>query len=71
MFNPNHINMKQSIGFIGGGRVTKILLQGFNNKNAQFGKIVVTDPNQDVWMNLKKSFPEIQIENAPVLPCLI
>ena len=27
--------MKQSIGFIGGGRVTRILLQAFQNKNAQ------------------------------------
>ena len=58
--------MKQSIGFIGGGRVTRILLQAFKNKNAQFSKIVVTDPNQDVSGNLKKSFPDIQLENASV-----
>jgi pyrroline-5-carboxylate reductase len=56
--------MKQSIGFIGGGRVTRILLQAFKNKNAQFSKIVVTDPDQGVTGNLKKSFPEIQVENA-------
>jgi pyrroline-5-carboxylate reductase len=58
--------MKQSIGFIGGGRVTKILLQAFKNKNAKFSKIVVTDPNQDVSGNLKKSFPDIQIDNSSV-----
>ena len=46
--------MKQSIGFIGGGRVTRILLQAFKNKNAQFSKIVVTDTNPDVSSNLKK-----------------
>ena len=40
--------MKQSIGFIGGGRVTRILLQAFKNKNAKFSKIVVTDTNPDV-----------------------
>jgi len=62
--------MKQSIGFIGGGRVTRILLQAFKNKNAQLSKIVVTDPNQDVCRNLKKSFPEIQIEYAPVAALL-
>ena len=56
--------MKQSIGFIGGGRVTRILLQGFINKNAKFSKIVVTDTNLDVSGNLKKSFPDIQVENA-------
>ncbi len=58
--------MKQSIGFIGGGRVTRILLQAFKNKNAQFSKIVVTEPNQDVSGKLKKSFPEIQLEDASV-----
>jgi pyrroline-5-carboxylate reductase len=58
--------MKQSIGFIGGGRVTRILLQAFKNENAQFSKIVVTDTNPDVSGNLKKSFPEIQVDNASV-----
>ena len=58
--------MKQSIGFIGGGRVTKILLQAFKNSNEQFSKIVVTDPNLEVSGNLKKSFPDIQIESATV-----
>jgi pyrroline-5-carboxylate reductase len=58
--------MKQSIGFIGGGRVTKILLQAFKNKNANFSKIVVTDTNPGVSVNLKKIFTDIQIDNASV-----
>ncbi|MEI6048662.1 MAG: NAD(P)-binding domain-containing protein [Bacteroidota bacterium] len=58
--------MKQSIGFMGGGRVTRILLQAFKNKNTQFSKIVVTDTNPDVSDNLKKSFPDIQVDNASV-----
>jgi len=58
--------MKQSIGFIGGGRVTRILLQAFKNKNVQFSKIVVTDTNPDVSANLKKSFPDIQVDSASV-----
>jgi pyrroline-5-carboxylate reductase len=58
--------MKQSIGFIGGGRVTRILLQAFNNKNAQFSKIVVTDTNREVTDNLKRVYPAIQIENSSV-----
>ena len=53
--------MKHSIGFIGGGRVTKILLQGFKNKNVKFEKVVVTDTNPEVLANLKKQFPEIDI----------
>jgi pyrroline-5-carboxylate reductase len=56
--------MKQSIGFIGGGRVTKILLQGFKNKNVQFGKVVVADTNQEVLVNLKKQFQEIVSADA-------
>ncbi len=56
--------MKQSIGFIGGGRVTRILLQAFKNENAQFSKIVVTEPNLDVSGKLKKSFPEIQVDTT-------
>jgi len=62
----NYIIMKQSFGFIGGGRVTRILLQAFKNKNAQFSNIVVTDTNPDVSVNLKKSFPDIQVDNASV-----
>jgi Pyrroline-5-carboxylate reductase len=58
--------MKQSLGFIGGGRVTRILLQAFKNINTQFSKIVVFDTNSDVSGNLKKSFPEIQVDNGSV-----
>ncbi|MCX6329146.1 MAG: hypothetical protein NTZ85_06480 [Bacteroidia bacterium] len=50
----------KSLSFIGGGRVTKILLQGFKNKNVQFGKVIVTDTNEEVLTNLKKLFPQIE-----------
>ncbi len=56
--------MEQSLGFIGGGRVTRILLQGLKNKNASFSKIVVTDTNADVLNNLKNSYPEIHQGDA-------
>jgi pyrroline-5-carboxylate reductase len=52
--------MKKSIGFIGGGRVTKILLQGFKNKNVKFGKVLVADTNPEVLASLKKYFPEVE-----------
>jgi pyrroline-5-carboxylate reductase len=52
--------MKQSIGFIGGGRVTKILLQGFKQKDVQFEKIVVSDTNEAVLENLKMQFPDVE-----------
>lgn len=56
----------RSLGFIGGGRITKILLQAFQNKNAKFNKVVVTDPNKDTLTKLIDSFPFIRIENASV-----
>ncbi len=51
--------MKHSIGFIGGGRVTRILLQGFRNKNIEFDKVAVADTNPEVLINLKKQFSEV------------
>jgi len=56
--------MNNSIGFIGGGRVAKILLQGFKNKNVKFEKVVVTDINPEVSENLKKQFPEVESSDA-------
>ncbi|MGB8489942.1 MAG: NAD(P)-binding domain-containing protein [Bacteroidales bacterium] len=56
--------MNQSLGFIGGGRVTRIILQAFKNKSAPFNSIVVADTNKDVTDNLKKSFPDIRIGDA-------
>jgi pyrroline-5-carboxylate reductase len=52
--------MKQTVGFIGGGRVTKVLLQGFKNKNVNFGKIFVNDTDPEALSNLKKQFPEVE-----------
>ncbi len=53
-----------SVGFIGGGRVTKILLQGFKNKNVNFGKVVVADTNPEILVNLKKQFPDVEYADA-------
>lgn len=58
--------MKHSIGFIGGGRITKILLQAFSNKNVKFHSVVVTDPASEATAKLKSNFPFIRVENAQV-----
>jgi len=52
--------MEKSIGFIGGGRVTRILLQGFKNRNANFGNIIVADTNPDAVTKLKQQFPNVE-----------
>jgi pyrroline-5-carboxylate reductase len=58
--------MKQSIGFIGGGRVTRILLQAFSNKNVKFNSVVVADTNSEVTSRLKIGYPFISVESASV-----
>ncbi len=52
-----------SVGFIGGGRITRIFLDGWSRADALPGKIVVSDCNADTVAKLKARFP--QIEMAP------
>jgi len=58
----------KSLGFIGGGRVTKIFLQAFQNKKISFKSIIVYDTNPDVLESLKKQFPEIKTSESPTKP---
>jgi pyrroline-5-carboxylate reductase len=51
----------KSLGFIGGGRITKIILQAFVNKKAIFDSISVFDTNAETLKALKQKFPFIQI----------
>ncbi len=53
-----------SLGFIGGGRITRIILQAFANKDMKFEKIVVFDINTVVLNALKDQFPEIVIADT-------
>ena len=55
----------ETLGFIGGGRITKIILQAFKNSKTDFGKIAVCDTNQEVLQHLKKQFPQIEISVDP------
>ena len=55
----------QTLGFIGGGRVTKIILQAFQNKKVEFDSIAVYEPNDEIGAGLKKSFPEITTSATP------
>jgi len=50
----------QSIGFIGGGRVAKIILKGWSRAGKLPHKIVVSDTNADVLEKLKKEIPQIE-----------
>ena len=48
-------------GFIGGGRITKIFLQAFANKEQKFDRTMVFDTNSETLNALKQKFPWIEI----------
>lgn len=50
----------QSLGFIGGGRITKIFLQALTNKGFQPNQVFVFDPNAEVLESLKNQFPFVE-----------
>jgi pyrroline-5-carboxylate reductase len=49
----------KTLGFIGGGRITRILLNGFKNANVSLGKITVYETNETVLNALKADYPQI------------
>jgi pyrroline-5-carboxylate reductase len=57
--------MKRSVGFIGGGRITKILLQAFCNKNVKFSSVIVADPNIETTAKLREWYPFIKVGDGP------
>jgi pyrroline-5-carboxylate reductase len=50
----------KTLGFIGGGRITRILLNGFKNADVSFGKIFVCETNETVLNALKADYPQIE-----------
>jgi pyrroline-5-carboxylate reductase len=55
------MNVEKTIGFIGGGRVTRILLKGFENRNIVFSEITVSDVNAEALNSLQKTFLGIRL----------
>ena len=49
----------QTIGFIGGGRITRIFLQGFSNTNALPKNVKVYERTAETFEALKSAFPTI------------
>jgi pyrroline-5-carboxylate reductase len=58
----------QSIGFIGGGRVAKIILQGWKRAQMLPAHIIVIDTNPETLESLKKDFPVIEttVDNSAI-----
>lgn len=54
----------KSLGFIGGGRITKVILQAIINNKTEYKAIVVYDINIDVLAALKSQFPGIALADT-------
>jgi pyrroline-5-carboxylate reductase len=54
----------KSLGFIGGGRITKVILQAIANNKTEYKAIVVYDTNSDVLTALKNQFPGILLADS-------
>lgn len=50
----------KTIGFIGGGRISRIFLEGWRRANALPAKIVVSDCNVETLAKLKARFPSVE-----------
>lgn len=50
----------KTIGFVGGGRITRIFLDGWRRANALPANIAVSDCNADTLTKLKTQFPGVQ-----------
>jgi pyrroline-5-carboxylate reductase len=57
----------KTLGFIGGGRITRILLNGFKNANVSFEKIYVCETNETVLSALLADYPKIEISGSDPL----
>lgn len=53
-----------NLGFIGGGRITKIFLQALTNAKRKSDQVVVHDTNSDVLAKLHQQFPDIRISSS-------
>lgn len=65
----------KTIGFIGGGRITKIILQAFKNANTSFDDITVFDVSEDALKAVKAKFQQVntstRIEEATTAELVI
>lgn len=56
----------KSLGFIGGGRVTAIILEGFDRKNKRPERVFVSETNPEVLSKLADRFPKIKTSSGDV-----
>lgn len=54
----------QTLGFLGGGRITKIFLQVIKNNKSEYKSIVVYDNQPEVTSKLKAQYPGIHVAST-------
>lgn len=55
--------IEKTLGFIGGGRITRIILEGFERRGLGFEKVIVSDINPEALKLLKEKFAHIEVVN--------
>ena len=50
----------ESVGFVGGGRIARIMLEGWKRADAMPPRVVVSDPNAEVLAALLARFPNVE-----------
>ncbi len=51
----------KSIGFIGGGRITRLMIEGFTRGEVSFREVIVSDLENTNLDILRKNFPEVRL----------
>lgn len=59
---------EQSFGFIGGGRITAILLRALKDAGKFPASVSVSDANEEVLNKIKREFPEVRISTDNKIP---
>ena len=49
-----------TVGFIGGGRIARIILSGWQRAEYMPAEVVVSEPNSEVLKKLKEQFPTVR-----------
>ena len=52
----------RAVGFVGGGRVTRILLEGWRRAGVSPSRVVVAEPNSETRAGLQARFPSVETE---------
>jgi pyrroline-5-carboxylate reductase len=52
---------ERNVGFVGGGRITRIILGGWTRANRSLTHVVVSDSNEETLKRLRTEFPSITV----------